>query len=324
MAIQRSTFSNLLQAQKAMRRIFMDEWKEIPPEYPMFFNVKSSDRAYETEFLAAGFNLPPRTAELEALTYDDPQPVAEVRYQHIKFMLGFRVSFEFIRDEKFGFVAKLPRNLARVFRYRPEVEAAAVFNNGFAAYTNGTWGTVPIGTGSPNFPVGYTTAGVTFDGLSLFNTAHAIKRGGTYSNTSTLDLSFTGLVSANNSIQGTVDEAGLLIAARMSILAVPYQLEFRADEIIKSDKKPFTTNNEINALKTRGINPVVWHFLGTSSATRWYVIGEKSLTGLNFFWRDRTEFEQANDFDTKSIKNSALQRFSVGASDWRFTYGGNA
>jgi hypothetical protein len=319
--ITRAQFPNLVMAAKSIRKIFLDEMGDHQYIFEKFYNVETADGSYTTDYSAAGFTLPVKRNDNDPVTYDTPQAVGEVRYNYAEFALGFRTAKNMIRDEKHGFIAKLSKNLAKVMKYRAEVEAAAVFNNAFAAFGAGHWGTVTIGSGSTTVPLSYIAAGVTFDGLSIFNTAHVVKRGTTYSNTGAIDLGYTGFAAMNTSFRKTPTEGNLIMPGEIAYLIVPVELELRGEELLNSSYKPFTANNEENIIKKRGIGLCPWPQL--TSATRWFGLGQKGYHAFNWFWRQGIEFDQETEFQTKSVLSDANMRLACGASDWRYSYGGN-
>jgi len=62
------------------------------------------------------------------------------------------------------------------------------------------------------------------------------------------------------------------------------------------------------------------HYFTAPSA--WFV-RTNIPNGMTMFWREKSEFDQDNDFDTKNAKAATYMRFSVGATDPRGIYGSN-
>jgi hypothetical protein len=104
------------------------------------------------------------------------------------------------------------------------------------------------------------------------------------------------------------------------VLLVPPGLIMVARELLGSEYKPYTANNEINPTKVDGLSLMVNHYL--TDADSWFVLADKKDHDLNFFTRTDLEFEYGSDFDSGDDKVKAFQRFSVGYGDWRGCYGG--
>jgi hypothetical protein len=98
---------------------------------------------------------------------------------------------------------------------------------------------------------------------------------------------------------------------------------FNANRIMKSVLQNDTANNAINVLKAtnafpRGIK--LNHYFTAPSAC---LIRTNIPPGMTFFWREKPEFSQDNDFDTKNAKAATYMRFSLGCTDPRGIYGSN-
>jgi hypothetical protein len=88
-----------------------------------------------------------------------------------------------------------------------------------------------------------------------------------------------------------------------------------AHEILRSEFKPFTANNEINVLRQQGITPMETRYL--TDPDSWLTTAAKAQHTLNFFWRRKPLFED------EYIKRPAIAlfmltaRFIAGATNWR-------
>ena len=177
-----------------------------------------------------------------------------------------------------------------------EVLAAAIINNGFT--TNGP------------------------DGVPLFSTAHPLLAGGTQANrpTTDADLSVSSLMAALQTIEDMVDDRGKKIMTKAVLLVVPTGNMWTAAELLNSQQKPYTANNEINALQEKDLLHFVYHYLTDSDS--WIVLAEKEKTRLKFFWRVKLgDLRRGNDFDTTNLKHLARMRCSMGYSHYQGTYG---
>jgi hypothetical protein len=122
---------------------------------------------------------------------------------------------------------------------------------------------------------------------------------------------------------GVQTDRGLLVSLMPQSLHVPRQEWFNANRILGSVLQSDTASNNINVLKATNAFPKgikINHFF--SSAHAWFV-RTNCPNGMQMFWRDRTFFEQDNDFDSKNAKALSYMRFSVGNTDPRGIFGSN-
>lgn len=279
------------------RKAFHDEYPELKAQYPMIFNILTSKRAFEEELVSAGFGTAGLKPELQDVPMDRPLPVGQIRFTHLTFGLGFEISREMVEDDLYAVTSKMSsRDLARSLRDAEERNAASVLNLAF-------------------------TTQQAYDGVSLINTAHPIVGGGTQSNrpAADTDLSVTALQAAMEHFMDMENERGLKIDMNPQLVVVRPEYFWLVNEILGSEFKPFTANNEINVLRSQGLTPFIYRYLTDTDA--WFVLAEKSMHKLIFNWRRKPMFE--DDFEKKPSKAffMATERFSQGASDWRGIYG---
>jgi phage major head subunit gpT-like protein len=296
MSINSSTIVDALDAN--LNEMFQDGLKSWGNEFEKIFNVLTSDKQSEKDSYESGFGSMPQKNEGVSATYDVILPGIKKVYTHATYALGYEITEEAVEDnlrtpETFN---KLPQALNRAGQETVEVTAANVFNNGFS------------------------TTG--FDGKALFATDHPNLGGGTQSNTPSTqaDLSVTSLTAGLTAIEGFTDERGLKRPTKAVMLAVPVNSWNIAEELLKSEYKPYTANNEVNAIQAKDLRYFVWHYLTDTDA--WFLLSEKSEHMLKFFWRVKLgALRRGTDFDSTNLKHLARMRFSVGYSHWMGTYG---
>lgn len=298
MAFNTGTGSKLIAP--GLRNVLFQSYNERPAEYTDIFNVGTSKRNYEEDLEFVGLGSMPEKAEGTSVTYSTPTQGELKRYTHTAFAHGFRVTREMMDDDLYGVTKakKMAKELGKGARNVREVRAANVFNNGF--------------TTADGFPKSGTTQ-------TLFNTAHTLLGGGTFSNRASADLSQASLEAAIISFQTLVDENGIPIVVMPTTLLIPPQLIMVARELLGSEYKPYTATNEINPTREDRLSLKVNHYLTDDDSS--FVLADKSDHDLNFIVRTDLEFEYGDDFDTGDMKAKAFQRFSVGYGDWRGTYG---
>lgn len=88
-----------------------------------------------------------------------------------------------------------------------------------------------------------------------------------------------------------------------------------AREILQSDKKPFTSNNEPNVLRQQGLTPFTYTYLTDTDS--WYALASNDVHTLQFFWRRRPRFKDSLDERAETQAFFVTGRFSHGVTDWR-------
>lgn len=301
MAINTGSSSKLIAV--GLRNVLFMEYQARVGEYQGIFNMLTSDRNYEEDLEFTGLGVMAEKQQGSPVIYADPVQGGVKRYTHVSFGGGYRVTREANDDDRYDVVrpTKMSRELGKGARVVREVRSANVFNNGFSV--------------ADGFPKAGTQQ-------NLFSTTHTLTgaQGGTYSNSAgATDLSQSALEAAMISFHKLVDETNVPIVVVPKTLLVPPDIIMVARELVGSEFKPYTTNNEINPIKQDGLELMVNHYLTDTDA--WFVLADKSDHDLNFFTRTDLEFDYADDFDTGDMKCKAFQRFSVGYGDWRGTYG---
>jgi hypothetical protein len=166
-------------------------------------------------------------------------------------------------------------------------------------------------------------AAVGGDGVALCSTAHPID-GGTVANTPTtqVDLNEATLLNSMINIRANFrDQANLKLFARGRKLIVPPQLEPVAIRLTKTELRPGTADNEVNAiLSTAGGIPegyMVMDFLTSSYA--WFLL--TNIAGLAYMERIPYETDMQVDFVTDNLLVKGYIRFSYNYFNWRSLYG---
>ncbi len=275
------------------------QYDEHTQEYPDFFNVETSDKAYEEDVEISGFGVLREKDQGAALNYDSEVQGSVTRYTHIAYAGGYIVTFEELRDNLYEVVSKRrAAALAFAGRQTEEIVAAGVYNQAFnGSYTGG-------------------------DGVSLISTAHPTISGNQSNQlTTSADLSETAIEDLGIQIMNATDYRGNKIALIPQCLAIPTALFYDANRIIESVLQNDTANNAINVIKASGMFPKgikINHYF--SSTTAWF-IRTNTPYGMRFLWRDKPTFDTDNEFDTKNAKAAQYMRLSCGWTDWRQLFG---
>ena len=279
-----------------LRKVMLDKYKQIDKQYTKIFNIATSKKQFETMLGITGFGLVPEKPETEGIRYDDPIQGFSVRYVHLTYGLGYQITKEAVADDQYKMLGKTMANqLGKSAAVTKEILAASILNNGFTI-ANGP------------------------DGLTLFNTAHTLTGGGSYGNRPGVAaaLNATNLQAALIQFRRQVDDRGKQLMIKPKYLIVPPELEYIAYELINSTLVAGGNTNNVNSLKGC-LEIIVLDYL--TSATAWFIGGEKDDHGLTWYDRQDLEMEDTTDFDTGNAKYKATWRSSVGFSDWRGLWG---
>ena len=221
--------------------------------------------------------------------------------EHTEIALGYAITRKAIDDNLYK-TQFMPSNLGLVesFQQTKEIYGANILN------TATTY-----------------NAAVGGDGVALCSTAHPID-GGTVANTFTVqqDLNESSLLNGMISIRTNFrDQAGLKVFARGRKLIVPPQLEPVAIRLTKTELRPGTADNDVNAiLSTAGGIPegyIVNDFL--TSAYAWFLL--TNIDGLAYMERVKFETDMQVDFVTDNLLVKGYERYSFGYYNWRSLFG---
>jgi hypothetical protein len=221
--------------------------------------------------------------------------------EHLEIGLGYAITRKAIDDNlykaEFG-----PSNdgLMESFKETEEIYAVNLFNTGT------TFNQSVVG-----------------DGVSLFATNHPTDAGNIANQPSPdVDLNETSLLNGLITIRSTwKDNAGLKIHARGRKVVVPANLEPIALRLFRSELRPGTAQNDVNAIL--GMNDslkegfMVWDYLTSSFA--WFILTNHD--GLIFFNRKPFEMDMSVEFTTDNLLVKGYQRYVPSYFDWRAVYG---
>ena len=298
MAISRQQLAKELEP--GLNALFGLEYKNYENQHTEIFDIENSDRAFEEEVMLSGFANAAVKSEGSAVTFDTANESFTSRYTHETIALAFAITEEAIEDNLYDRIAtRYTKALARSMAQTKQIKAANVLNNGF----------------SSSFPGG--------DGKELFATDHPTLSAGDLKNelSTSADLSETSLEQAMIDIAAFKDERGFKIAARGLKLIIPSELQFTAERILKSPARVGTSDNDLNALSSKGMLPqgyVVNNYLTDTDA---FFIKTDVPNGMKMFNRANLKTAMEGDFDTGNVRYKARERYSFGFSDWRGMFG---
>ncbi len=295
-------FGDLLEP--GLRKIFTDQYNQIPEVYQSIFNVNTTDKPYEKDSSVGAFG------DMEVFTgtigYDEVYQGYDVKYEFAEFAKGFKVERKMFDDDLYNIINRKPAGLSLAAKRTKEKYAASVFNDAF--------------TGTGTLSISGLTILTNTEALSLCNTAHTSTASATtQGNYGTSALSPTSVEATRILGHGIKDDRDNLISVNYDTIVVPRSLEETAWVIINTTGKVDSDENNRSFLYGK-YKVAVWDYL--TDTNNWFMLDQvMSKMFLNWYTRVPLEFNQDKSFDTYIAKFSAYERYGFGWSDWRWLYG---
>ena len=282
----------------SLRKIYVETGKERPLEFPIVMNTQDMEWNPITDRNFAGLGTMPTKPEATQFKMDDPIAGTTKVYTAVAYGMGFEVSWEMWRDDMFGFMQTLARELGRASRNRQEVQAWSVYNNAFNTSFTGFQATT-----------------------SLCSTTHTGLDGTVSTNRPAVEVgvSVTGIQQAVENFEGMVNERNLPWLKTPSMVIIDPANKWVTREVLASSGKPFTADNEFNSLLEEDLGWMVSHYITT--ATNWFVQSMKGEHDLWFMWRDHPMMDSFDDERTKTAVFTSYQRHTEGFGEWRGIWG---
>ena len=300
MAINTSQIRDLLRP--GLREVTGD-YPNIPTQYKKVFKTTPSTMQIERTAHVAYMGLAQMKQEGGATGFDNAAGQRWVyNAETYEVGLAYAITRKAIRDDLYKTEFKpTALGLGKAFKEFWEINSFNVFNNGT------TYDSSIVG-----------------DGKALFATDHPVD-GATAANRYSTDatLNEATLMQAIKNIRTNwVDERNLKIMGRAKRdgLMVPVALMDVAERITKTELRPGTADNDINADRTveGGITDyMICDYL--TSNTAWFVLTQNE--GLKFFERDPYETSMWVDDTTDNLLVKAYQRAQPIYTDWRCAFG---
>jgi len=278
------------------------KYEMIPSQYDKIFTKHESRMALERTAEMRFLGLAQLKTEGGQTQFDNGAGERYVYNQeHTEIGLGYAITRKAIDDNLYK-TQFMPSNLGLIesFQQTKEIYAANILN------TATTY-----------------SAAVGGDGVALCSASHPID-GGTVANTfsTQLDLNEASMLSGMIAVRTNFkDQAGLKVFARARKLIVPPQLEPVAIRLTKTELRPGTADNDVNAiLSTAGGLPegyIVNDFL--TSAYAWFLL--TNIDGLSYIERVKFETDMQVDFVTDNLLVKGYERYSFGYYNWRSIFG---
>jgi phage major head subunit gpT-like protein len=276
------------------------KYEMIPSQYDKIFTKHESKMALERTAEMRFLGLAQLKTEGGQTAFDNS---AGERYiynqEHTEIALGYAITRKAIDDNLYK-TQFMPSNLGLIesFQQTKEIYGANILN------TATTY-----------------NASIGGDGKALVATDHPID-GSTVSNSATVELNESTLLNAMIAVRTNFkDQAGLKVFARARKLIVPTALEPVAIRLTKTELRPGTSDNDVNAIMmTSGGLPESYmtsDFLTSTSA--WFLL--TNIDGLSYMERVKFESDMQVDFVTDNLLVKGYERYSFGYYNWRSIYG---
>jgi len=278
------------------------KYEMIPSQYDKIFTKHDSKLALERTAEMRYLGLAQLKTEGGQTSFDNNAGERYVYNQeHNEIALGYAITRKAIDDNLYK-TQFHPSNLGLIesFQQTKEIYGANILNTATTYNAN-------IGG----------------DGVALIATNHPID-GGTVANRPLVDveLNESTLLNAMIAIRTNFkDQAGLKVFARGRKLVVPPALEPTAIRLTKTELRPGSADNDVNAiLTTAGGLPegyMVNDFL--TSATAWFLL--TNIDGLSYMERVKFETDMQVDFVTDNLLVKGYERYSFAYYNWRSIFG---
>lgn len=278
------------------------KYEMIPSQYDKIFTKHDSKMALERTAEMRYLGLAQLKTEGGQTAFDNGAGERYVYNQeHTEIALGYAITRKAIDDNLYK-TQFHPSNLGLIesFQQTKEIYGANILN------TAETY-----------------NASIGGDGKALCATDHPID-GGTVANKPLVqvELNEATLLNAMIAVRTNFkDQAGLKVFARARKLIVPTALEPVAIRLTKTELRPGTADNDVNAIMmTAGGLPesyMVNDFL--TSAKAWFLL--TNIDGLSYMERVKFETDMQVDFVTDNLLVKGYERYSFGYYNWRAIFG---
>lgn len=291
-----------------VRKHFVDEYKLTKIDIGKIFKIGNQESATDEFKNYTGLAQFSPVGEGETYSEDVPIQAYGVSLTPVKFGKTMPVTYEMRKWAKTKEIWNASKMLGRAAARTEQVHASSVLNNGFDTnYTS------------------YT------DGKALFDDDHPRADGGSaQNNKSSLALSEVNLETLILMMEGQLDDRGQLISCFPNKLVVPPALRKQALEILKSEKKSDSADNDANVYNGMQeyygtMKLVVWDYLGAAaggSDTAFFLFDD-SQHKLMWQWAEKANVsrDESIGFKNDTIYYKGRNYFSYGWGDWRGAVG---
>jgi hypothetical protein len=296
--INRSNIPSLLRP--GLKTVF-GNYNTYPDLYKDVYAILKSDKATEYDMEMQGLGLAQIKQDGAPITMGTMQQGYLSVYSHQFYGIGFQISRGAVEDDLYE--SEFPQQALQLrtsLQTLRNVNGMFQFNNAFNAQSQVS------------------------DGQPLCSVNHPIQ-GGVLANTfnNPVGLTESAIEEAITVMKQWKNLAGLNINVSPMKLLVPPKLGFQAARILKSSFRTGTANNDINAIVHDKYLPggyIINPFL--SNPYNWYILTDEP-NGFKMFQRTNLDIDFIMDPITDNTTVRAVERYSMGCSNWRAIFGVN-
>lgn len=221
---------------------------------PLIFMQKSTDRAAEIQEIFKGVGLWEERGEEQDVPQGTPRFGNKQTLNVANYSKSVDITKNFFDDNQEDAYETIIRDIALMGRLKRDDNAMSVWRNAF-------------------------TTTLTADGASLVSDSHTTLGGDTVDNKLTAELSEVSLNDAIVKLMNQKNQAGVITGSVAKTLLVPSELFKLACEIVESDLRSGTADNDFNVYSSKyGINVVTSNRLGAGiqggSNTAWFLLSD--------------------------------------------------
>lgn len=287
---------------KRLREVAEDKYSQLPTMIPKFFNVMTSESAWE-EFYSVG-GVPDIPEFNGKLTYLPIIPGWHKKVEHKEFAGGIVAERKLIDDKKYSVLENRAQKMMVAAQRTQEKQGVRVF-----AY-------------SDSVAFDYMTSE---EGVALVSSSHttkaAVSTSSGFDNSGTTAISPTAVAATRIAMRKFRNDDGERIEVGDDLAIVcPDDLADRAEEIVGTQKSIDTGDGNINPQYGR-YEVIPYMRLSDFDTNNWGMVW-KSQMKEDLAWYDRIKPEPKNtvDFDTYQLKQAVYFRNSYMWKDWRWIY----
>ncbi len=294
------SFGDLLDPR--FQRIFDAELEQLPDMLPTLYNFAPDNGRDSMKWSDVGaFGDFPEFSG--SVVYDDVAQGFDVTATHLQFASGFQVDRPLFDDDQYNIMDEKPAGLAEAAVRTRQKHGAEVFNSAFSA--------------SSSFYA--HTENVALCSNSHTTNADSVSTSTGFDNLVTSALSATAVTAAKIQMWGFRDDRAGKISVSPDELWYPNDLYDIAEEIVGSNKKPDTADNNSNVHEGQ-YTLRRWEYM--TDTNNWFLAdSRKRRRMLNWVDRVGLEFAFAEDLDTMVAKWRAYMRYSWAWRKWHFILG---
>jgi hypothetical protein len=296
-----SQFVRLLD--ERLSNVAEDTTKDLKSMIPMFFDMKTSNSAWE-EFFDVGNvpDIPEMNGKKSRLSIS---PGYHIKIEHKEYGAYLEFERKLLDDKKYSVLDGRAAKMVKAAHRSKEKQGVKLFAN------------------STSIAFDFQTHE---ENVALVSSSHTTKSGAStatgFDNSGTSAASKTAVAATRILMNGFRDDIGERIEMSDNLAIVcPYNLADTFEEIVGTpkgyDTADHTMNNEYQRYKV-----IPYKRLDDYDTNNWYMVDLDNMKE-NACWYDRVmpEIQTERDFLTEGIRTSIYYRCSYGHRDWRWIYG---